>query len=189
MSVSRLTTCSFLHLSPQSGPRNTFRFSNVTTLTSFFLAPGLVFTDIHNLLNLCAHFQSHHWKAVLLGQAVCEEREQWSVHTAKTLCQRLLQDTHSALDQVCVPAHTHTHSTKLLPLIQHNILIIFFLMCCVFRSPSSCSSVSSRSGSSSMWSSHCDRRRGASWEKVWMYWKTCWDNQMNCCHANLMLTP
>ncbi|XP_030298205.1 SET domain-containing protein 4 isoform X2 [Sparus aurata] len=42
----------------------------------------------------------HHWKAVLLGQAVCEEREQWSVHTAKTLCQRLLQDTHSALDQI-----------------------------------------------------------------------------------------
>ena len=60
-------------------------------------------------------------------------------------------------------------------------------MCCVFRSPSSCSSASSQSGSSSMWSSHCDRRRGASWEKVWMYWKTCWDNQMNCCHANLML--
>ncbi|XP_073337723.1 SET domain-containing protein 4 [Pagrus major] len=42
----------------------------------------------------------HHWKAVLLGQAVCEEREQWSVQTAKTLCQRLLQDTHSALDQI-----------------------------------------------------------------------------------------
>lgn len=127
MSVSRLTTCSFLHLSPQSGPRNTFKLSNVTTLTSFFLAPGLVFTDINNLLNLCAHFQSHHWKAVLLGQAVCEEREQWSVHTAKTLCQRLLQDTHSALDQVCVPAHTHTHSTKLLPLIQQKNLIILFL--------------------------------------------------------------
>ncbi|KAM8739159.1 SET domain-containing protein 4 isoform 1-T4 [Acanthopagrus schlegelii] len=42
----------------------------------------------------------HHWKAVLLGRAVCEEREQWSVQTAKTLCQRLLQDTHSALDQI-----------------------------------------------------------------------------------------
>ncbi|GAA6231958.1 SET domain-containing protein 4 [Lates japonicus] len=42
----------------------------------------------------------HQWKAVLLGQAVCEEREEWSVHTAKTLCQRLLQDTHTALDKI-----------------------------------------------------------------------------------------
>lgn len=45
---------------------------------------------------------SHHWKAVLLGQVVSEEREQWSVRLAKTLCQRLLQDTHTALDKVCV---------------------------------------------------------------------------------------
>uniref|UniRef100_A0A3B4ULA9 SET domain containing 4 n=1 Tax=Seriola dumerili TaxID=41447 RepID=A0A3B4ULA9_SERDU len=42
----------------------------------------------------------HQWKAVLLGQAVCEEREEWSVHTAQTLCQRLLQDTHTALDKI-----------------------------------------------------------------------------------------
>ncbi|KAI3363469.1 hypothetical protein L3Q82_012081, partial [Scortum barcoo] len=42
----------------------------------------------------------HHWKAVLLGQAVCEEREKWSVRTAKTLCQRLLQDTLTALDKI-----------------------------------------------------------------------------------------
>ncbi|XP_078144754.1 SET domain-containing protein 4 [Centroberyx gerrardi] len=40
------------------------------------------------------------WKAVLLGQAVCEEREQWSVQTARALCQRLLQDTHTALDKI-----------------------------------------------------------------------------------------
>ncbi|XP_067466753.1 SET domain-containing protein 4 [Thunnus thynnus] len=40
------------------------------------------------------------WKAVLLGQAVHEEREQWSLQTAKTLCQRLLQDTHTALDKI-----------------------------------------------------------------------------------------
>ncbi|XP_037638983.1 SET domain-containing protein 4 isoform X1 [Sebastes umbrosus] len=43
----------------------------------------------------------HHWRAVLLGQAVSEEREEWSFQTAKTLCQRLLQDTHSALDKIC----------------------------------------------------------------------------------------
>uniref|UniRef100_A0A3B4FZR9 SET domain containing 4 n=1 Tax=Pundamilia nyererei TaxID=303518 RepID=A0A3B4FZR9_9CICH len=43
----------------------------------------------------------HQWKAVLLGQLVCEEREQWSVRMAKSLCQRLLQDTCSALDKVC----------------------------------------------------------------------------------------
>ncbi|XP_039889985.1 SET domain-containing protein 4 [Simochromis diagramma] len=42
----------------------------------------------------------HQWKAVLLGQLVCEEREQWSVRMAKSLCQRLLQDTCSALDKV-----------------------------------------------------------------------------------------
>ncbi|XP_041803910.1 SET domain-containing protein 4 [Chelmon rostratus] len=42
----------------------------------------------------------HHWRAVLLGQVLCEEREQWSVQTAKTLCQRLLQDTHTALDKI-----------------------------------------------------------------------------------------
>ncbi|AWP14567.1 putative SET domain-containing protein 4 [Scophthalmus maximus] len=40
------------------------------------------------------------WKAVLLGQAVCEEREEWSVHTAVTLCQRLLQDTNAALEKI-----------------------------------------------------------------------------------------
>lgn len=45
---------------------------------------------------------SCHWKAVLLGQAVSEEREWWSIKTAKTLCQRLLGDTHMALEQVCV---------------------------------------------------------------------------------------
>nr|XP_020462364.1 SET domain-containing protein 4 [Monopterus albus] len=42
----------------------------------------------------------HHWKAVLLGQAVCEEREKWSIQTAGTLCQRLLQDTHGALEKI-----------------------------------------------------------------------------------------
>ncbi|XP_040905231.1 SET domain-containing protein 4 isoform X2 [Toxotes jaculatrix] len=42
----------------------------------------------------------HQWKAVLLGQAVCEEREEWSVQTAKTLCQQLLKDTHTALDKI-----------------------------------------------------------------------------------------
>ncbi|XP_076598711.1 SET domain-containing protein 4 isoform X2 [Chaetodon auriga] len=42
----------------------------------------------------------HHWRAVLLGQVVCEDREGWSVQTAKTLCQRLLQDTHTALDKI-----------------------------------------------------------------------------------------
>ncbi|XP_067336845.1 SET domain-containing protein 4 isoform X1 [Channa argus] len=40
------------------------------------------------------------WKAVLLGQLVCEEREQWSIQTARTLCQRLLQHTHTALNKI-----------------------------------------------------------------------------------------
>ncbi|CAK6976764.1 SET domain-containing protein 4 [Scomber scombrus] len=42
------------------------------------------------------------WKAVLLGQALCEERERWSVQTAQTLCQRLLHDTHRALEKISV---------------------------------------------------------------------------------------
>ncbi|KAK5854352.1 hypothetical protein PBY51_015429 [Eleginops maclovinus] len=40
------------------------------------------------------------WKAVLLGQQVCEEREEWSVRTVKILCQRILQDTHTALEKI-----------------------------------------------------------------------------------------
>ncbi|CAJ1066792.1 SET domain-containing protein 4 [Xyrichtys novacula] len=42
----------------------------------------------------------HQWKAVLLGQAVSEEREEWSLQTARTLCQCLLQDTCKALDKI-----------------------------------------------------------------------------------------
>ncbi|KAG8000274.1 SET domain-containing protein 4 [Nibea albiflora] len=41
-----------------------------------------------------------HWRAVLLGQGVCEEREEWSIQAAKTICQRLRQDTHTALDKI-----------------------------------------------------------------------------------------
>ncbi|XP_029926121.1 SET domain-containing protein 4 isoform X2 [Myripristis murdjan] len=40
------------------------------------------------------------WKAVLLGQVVCEERERQSVQAAWTLCHTLLQDTHTALDKI-----------------------------------------------------------------------------------------
>ncbi|XP_068424687.1 SET domain-containing protein 4 isoform X2 [Clinocottus analis] len=42
----------------------------------------------------------HLWKPVLLGRLLCEEREEWSVQTAKTLCLRLLQDSHAALDKI-----------------------------------------------------------------------------------------
>ncbi|KAL3050705.1 hypothetical protein OYC64_012677 [Pagothenia borchgrevinki] len=40
------------------------------------------------------------WKAVLLGQRVCEEREERSVRTVKTLCERILRDTHTALEKI-----------------------------------------------------------------------------------------
>ncbi|XP_010783913.1 SET domain-containing protein 4 [Notothenia coriiceps] len=40
------------------------------------------------------------WKAVLLGQQVCEEREERSVRTVKTLCERILRDTHTALEKI-----------------------------------------------------------------------------------------
>lgn len=65
-------------------------------------------------LNMCVIY-SHQWKAVLLGQLVCEEREQWSVRMAKSLCQRLLQDTCSALDKVCA----HVHEFNSVPVLQH----------------------------------------------------------------------
>lgn len=42
----------------------------------------------------------HQWKAVLLGQILCEEREKWCIQTAKTLCQQLLQDTDTALNKI-----------------------------------------------------------------------------------------
>lgn len=58
---------------------------------------------------------SHQWKAVLLGQLVCEEREQWSVRMAKSLCQRLLQDTCSALDKVCA----HVQEFNSVPVLQN----------------------------------------------------------------------
>lgn len=41
-----------------------------------------------------------HWKAVLLGQSVCEDSEQWAVRTAWTLCQSLLQDTKASMEKI-----------------------------------------------------------------------------------------
>lgn len=64
---------------------------------------------------VCVCFHSRQWKAVLLGQLVCEEREQWSVRMAKSLCQRLLQDTCSALDKVCA----HVREFNSVPVLQH----------------------------------------------------------------------
>ncbi|XP_071336083.1 SET domain-containing protein 4 isoform X2 [Trachinotus anak] len=54
----------------------------------------------------------HQWKAVLLGQAVCEEREEWSIHTAQTLCQRLLRDTDTALDKISNLLQQCEHSVR-----------------------------------------------------------------------------
>ncbi|XP_077585181.1 SET domain-containing protein 4 [Stigmatopora nigra] len=41
----------------------------------------------------------HQWKAVLLGQIVDQDVEQWSIRMALALCQRLLQDTLVILDK------------------------------------------------------------------------------------------
>ncbi|CAL8254694.1 unnamed protein product [Lota lota] len=41
-----------------------------------------------------------YWKAVLLGQSVCEDSEQWAGRTAWILCQRLLQDTNTSMDKI-----------------------------------------------------------------------------------------
>ncbi|KAK2824630.1 hypothetical protein Q5P01_021805 [Channa striata] len=54
----------------------------------------------------------HQWKAVLLGQAVCEQREQWSIQTARTLCQRLLQNTHTALNKISNLLHQCDQSVR-----------------------------------------------------------------------------
>lgn len=89
---------------------------------------------------------SHQWKAVLLGQLVCEEREQWSVRMAKSLCQRLLQDTCSTLDKVCA----HVHEFNSVPVLQHITWFLFSpaLCVCVCRSHTSSNNVSSQLGSS-----------------------------------------
>uniref|UniRef100_A0A3Q0SIE8 SET domain containing 4 n=1 Tax=Amphilophus citrinellus TaxID=61819 RepID=A0A3Q0SIE8_AMPCI len=71
-------------------------------------------------LRLLSLPQTHQWKAVLLGQLVCEEREQWSVWTAKTLCQRLLQDTCRALDKV--HAHKLNSSKSLINCLQFSLI-------------------------------------------------------------------
>ncbi|KAG7228413.1 hypothetical protein INR49_007585 [Caranx melampygus] len=73
-----------------------------------FVAPGNPHSVVYRRPELEAddgsqtavHATNTVWKAVLLGQAVCEEREQWSVHTAQTLCLRLLQDTHTSLEKI-----------------------------------------------------------------------------------------
>lgn len=41
------------------------------------------------------------WKAVLLGQVVCEKTEARSNETAWKLCQQLLRDAQTALDKIC----------------------------------------------------------------------------------------
>ncbi|XP_028323987.1 SET domain-containing protein 4 isoform X2 [Gouania willdenowi] len=46
------------------------------------------------------NFLHQQWKAVLLGQAVSEEQEEWSLQTASALCQRLTHDAHTALDKI-----------------------------------------------------------------------------------------
>lgn len=42
----------------------------------------------------------HQWKAVLLGQRLGEEGEEWCIHMVRTLCGHLLQDTDSALEKI-----------------------------------------------------------------------------------------
>ncbi|XP_013878185.1 SET domain-containing protein 4 [Austrofundulus limnaeus] len=49
--------------------------------------------------------QFHLWKAALLGQLLCEHTEEWSVHTARTICQQLLSDTHTALHKISLLLH------------------------------------------------------------------------------------
>uniref|UniRef100_A0A1A7Z941 SET domain containing 4 n=1 Tax=Nothobranchius furzeri TaxID=105023 RepID=A0A1A7Z941_NOTFU len=46
----------------------------------------------------------HLWKAALLGQALCENLEQWGVETVMALCWRLQRESQTALEKV----HTHT---------------------------------------------------------------------------------
>lgn len=63
---------------------------------------------------------------MLLGQMVCEEREEWSVQTAKALCQRLLQDTRTALDKVCVCVYKYqTDSSDS----THDVIFVFNALC------------------------------------------------------------
>ncbi|XP_033935175.1 LOW QUALITY PROTEIN: SET domain-containing protein 4 [Pseudochaenichthys georgianus] len=61
--------------------------------------PGLEAADGSRLMALPQALYAQ-WKAVLLGQRVCEEREERSARDVKKLCERILQDTHTALEKI-----------------------------------------------------------------------------------------
>uniref|UniRef100_A0A1A8CFQ7 SET domain containing 4 n=2 Tax=Nothobranchius kadleci TaxID=1051664 RepID=A0A1A8CFQ7_NOTKA len=42
----------------------------------------------------------HLWKAALLGQALCENLEQWGVETVMALCRRLQRESQTALEKI-----------------------------------------------------------------------------------------
>lgn len=71
----------------------------LSNLTISSEGPGWRLMTAVRVLSL-PHMQQGQWKAVLLGQSIGEEREQWCGRTIRTLCVHALQDTDSALEKI-----------------------------------------------------------------------------------------
>uniref|UniRef100_A0A8C6WXI7 SET domain containing 4 n=1 Tax=Neogobius melanostomus TaxID=47308 RepID=A0A8C6WXI7_9GOBI len=71
----------------------------LSNLTISSEGPGWRLMTVVRVLSL-TNTQQGQWKAVLLGQILCEERERWCTQTIRTLCVHALKDTDTALEKI-----------------------------------------------------------------------------------------
>ncbi|XP_020776684.1 SET domain-containing protein 4 isoform X2 [Boleophthalmus pectinirostris] len=71
----------------------------LSNLTLSSEGPGWRLQTVVRVLSL-PQTQFGLWKAVLLGQRLCEEKERWCTQTIRTLCVHRLQDTDTALEKI-----------------------------------------------------------------------------------------
>lgn len=71
----------------------------LSNLTISSEGPGWRLMTVVRVLSL-PRMQLGQWKAVLLGQSLCEERQKWCIRTIRTLCVYTLQDTDTALEKI-----------------------------------------------------------------------------------------
>lgn len=71
----------------------------LSNLTISNEGPGWRLMTVVRVLSL-QRVQLAQWKAVLLGQVLCEEREKWCTQTIQTLCVHSLRDTDAALEKI-----------------------------------------------------------------------------------------
>lgn len=93
-------------------------------------------------MGFCFVFYSHLWRAALLGQEVDEKMEARSNQTARTVCQKLLNESQMALQKV----HTNIDDS-----ISYKNGSETFVFLRTLRSPSFSLTAGSQSGSSWRW--------------------------------------